>query len=212
MAARAPGNWRVRSVEGGPPSRPSWLQTPTAQQPAFSAEVRIVDDHDRELSSGEVGELTIRSPFVFNGYWKRPEDTAALRRNGWWHTGDLAWKDAEGFIWIGGRKTDMIISGAENIYPVEVEQVIATLDEVREVAVIGVPDEEWGEAVAAFVVRKQGVELDEAGVIDHCKAAIASYKKPRHVFFVDSLPRTTVNKVSKNTLRQQFASPIWDSD
>ena len=106
----------------------------------------------------------------------------------------------------------MIISGTENIYPVEVEQVIATLDEVREVAVIGVPDEEWGEAVAAFVVRKQGVELDEAGVIDHCKAAIASYKKPRHVFFVDSLPRTTVNKVSKNILRRQFTSPISDAD
>ncbi|MCZ6665760.1 MAG: long-chain fatty acid--CoA ligase [Gammaproteobacteria bacterium] len=181
-------------------------------KPAFTAEIKIVDEHDRELSADEVGELTIRSSFVFNGYWNRPHDSAAPSRNGWWHTGDLGWKDAEGFIWIGGRKKDMIISGTENIYPIEVEQVIATLDGVMEVAVVGVPDEQWGESVAAFIVREKGANLDEAEIIDHCQAKIASYKKPRHVLFVDSLPRTTVNKISKDILRRQFTPPLSDAD
>jgi fatty-acyl-CoA synthase len=123
---------------------------------------------------------------------------------GWWHTGDLAYRDKEGFIWIAGRKKDMIISGAENIYPIEIEQVIAELDGVVDVAVVGVPDVEWGESVAAYIVLAPGKSLDPVAVVEHCRRHLASYKKPRHIIFIDSLPRTTVNKVSKETLRAQF--------
>lgn len=108
-------------------------------------------------------------------------------------------------LWIAGRKKDMIISGAENIYPAEVERVITELDGVIEAAVVGVPDEEWGEAVAAYVVLAPGAALDQAAIVDHCRRNLAGYKKPRHVFLVESLPRTTVNKVSKETLRARFS-------
>ena len=144
----------------------------------------------------------IRSPVVCRGYWNRFEETVAARRDGWWHTGDMAQRDADGFLWIAARKKDMIISGAEKIYPGQVEEVILSLSGVVEAAVVGVPDEEWGEAVAAFVVRKPGVDVNEAKVIQHCLANLASYKKPKHVCFVDELPRTTVGKVSKEALRR----------
>jgi fatty-acyl-CoA synthase len=170
---------------------------------AFTVDIRIVDDHGREAAPGIAGELVIRSPVVCKCYWRKPSETATALRGGWWHTGDLAWKDAEGFLWIAGRKKDLIISGAENIYPVEIERVISMLDGVAEVAVVGVPDEHWGEAVAAFVVRKPGGDLDESGVIEHCRQNLASYKKPRHVFFIEELPRTSVGKVSKEVLRQR---------
>jgi fatty-acyl-CoA synthase len=170
---------------------------------AFAVEIRIVDDHGREAAPGVPGELAIRSPVVCKGYWRKPEETEAALREGWWHTGDLAWKDEEGFLWIAGRKKDLIISGAENIYPVEIERVISMLDGVAEVAVVGVPDEHWGETAAAFVVRRPGGDLGEAAVIDHCRENLASYKKPRHVFFLDELPRTPVGKVSKEVLRQK---------
>jgi acyl-CoA synthetase (AMP-forming)/AMP-acid ligase II len=163
--------------------------------------VRIADEDGRELPPGQVGEIRVRSPFVCRGYWNRPDLTAASLREGWWHTGDLGWRDEEGFLWISGRLKDMIKSGTENIYPIEVEQVIATLEGVVETAVVGIPDEQWGEAVAAFVVRTPGSSLDAATVIEHCRQQLAAYKRPRHVVFVDSLPRNTTNKVSKATLR-----------
>jgi acyl-CoA synthetase (AMP-forming)/AMP-acid ligase II len=125
-------------------------------------------------------------------------------RDGWWRTGDLVSQDADGFLWIEGRQKDMIISGAENIYPIEIEKVIGALEGVIEVSVVGVPDETWGEAVAAFVVKAPHCELDASRIIEHCKFHLASYKKPKHVRFVESLPRTTVNKVSKAILRAQF--------
>jgi fatty-acyl-CoA synthase len=170
-------------------------------KPAFGVEVRIAGEDGRELPPGRVGELRVRSPFVCRGYWNRPDLTAASLREGWWHTGDLGWRDEDGFIWISGRLKDMIKSGTENIYPVEVEQVIASLEGVAETAVVGIPDEQWGEAVAAFVVRTPGSSLDAATVIEHCRQQLAGYKKPRHVVFVDSLPRNTTNKVSKAALR-----------
>jgi fatty-acyl-CoA synthase len=112
--------------------------------------------------------------------------------------------DDEGFLWIEGRKKDMIISGAENIYPIEIERTISGMPEVREVSVIGVPDELWGESVAAFIVREPDSGVDAAAVIEYCRKHLASYKKPKHVRFVDALPRTTVNKVSKAALRLNF--------
>jgi fatty-acyl-CoA synthase len=175
-------------------------------KPSFGVEVRIVGEDGRALPPQQVGELAVRSAFVCRGYWNRPDLTEASLRNGWWHTGDLGWQDEEGFIWISGRLKDMIKSGTENIYPVEVEQVIAGLEGVAEAAVVGIPDEQWGEALAAFVVRTPGSRLDAASVIEHCRQHLASYKKPRHVVFVDSLPRNTTNKVSKPALRAGFAA------
>ncbi len=171
---------------------------------SFGVEVRIADKEDRPLPPGEIGEILVRGPFVCRGYWNRPEATAESSRNGWWHTGDLAYRDDEGFIFISGRAKDMIKSGAENIYPIEVEQVIGAQPGVAEVAVVGIPDEKWGEAVAAFVVKARGAKLDSAAVVAHCRKNLASYKKPRHVLFVDSLPRTGTNKIDKNALRAQF--------
>jgi acyl-CoA synthetase (AMP-forming)/AMP-acid ligase II len=168
-------------------------------------QVRIEDEDGRVLGPGEVGELVVRSPFVCEGYWNRPEDSAAQQRKGWWLTGDLAWRDPDGCLWIAGRRKDMLKSGGENVFPIEVEQVIAGMPGVVEVGVIGVPDAEWGEAVAAFVVVEPGHPLDAERVISHCKHHLASYKKPRHVRFVQSLPRGTTNKVAKNVLRAWWA-------
>jgi fatty-acyl-CoA synthase len=172
---------------------------------AFGVEVRIADANGQPRPATQVGEILVRGPFVCRGYWNRPELTAESSRNGWWHTGDLAWRDEEGFIYISGRSKDMIKSGAENIYPIEVEQVIAALPGVVEVGVIGVPDEHWGEAVTAFVVKAPGAAFDAAAVVAHCRENLASYKKPRYVLFVENLPRGTTNKVDKNALRKQFA-------
>jgi len=172
-------------------------------KPAFTVQVKIVDEHEREVKPGAVGELVVRSPFVCRGYWNRPDETATATRGGWWHTGDLAMTDADGFLWIAGRRKDMIISGAENIYPVEIEQVIATLEGVAEVAVVGAPDAQWGEAVAAFVVRTPGSDVDETRILEHCRARLAGYKKPRDIVFVEELPRTSNNKVSREQLRQR---------
>ena len=197
------------STEGGPIT--TFLAPEAARRkigsvgkPAFGVDLRVVDTDGNPLRPGDVGELVVRSPFVCAGYWQRPEETAASLRHGWWHTGDLARIDDDGFVWIAGRKKDMIISGAENIYPAEVEQVIAELDGVVEVGVSGVPDDEWGESVAAFVVRQLGSVIDERTIIEHCRRNLASYKKPRHVIFIDALPRTSANKVSKPALRDMF--------
>jgi fatty-acyl-CoA synthase len=200
------------STESGPvttllPPADSARKMGSVGRPAFGVEVRIADDAGNALGAGAVGEVLVRSPFVCPGYWNQPAATAESLKNGWWHTGDLARRDEEGFIWITGRKKDMIKSGAENIYPVEVERVIATLPGVAEVAVVGVPDEEWGESVAAFVVLDPDAKLDAAAIVEHCRRDLAGYKKPRHVVFVDSLPRNTTNKVSKIELRARFAAP-----
>jgi fatty-acyl-CoA synthase len=198
------------STEGGPIT--TFLAPEDAERkigsvgkPAFGVDVRIADQAGRAIGPGQIGELLVRSSFMCLGYWERPEETSARLRNGWWHTGDLAWRDEEGFIWIAGRKTDMIITGAENVYPIEVEQVIASLDGVTETAVIGIPDAVWGEAVAAYVVQRADAGLNAAAIIDHCRRNIAGYKVPRHVIFVEELPRTTVNKISNATLREWFS-------
>jgi len=197
------------STEGGPITtfltpEESQLKTGSVGKEAFGVEVRIADDDGRPVHAGQVGHLLVRGPFVCPGYWNRPDLTAESRRNGWWHTGDLASRDADGYLWIAGRSKDMIKSGTMNIYPIEVEQVIAGIDGVVEVGVVGVPDEEWGEAVAAFVVTAPDVKLEASQVVEECRRQLASFKKPRHVVFVDSLPRGTTNKVAKNVLREQW--------
>jgi fatty-acyl-CoA synthase len=197
------------STEGGPIT--TFLSTADASRmigsvgkPAFGVEVRIADDDSNAVPQGHTGELLVRSPFVCGGYWERPEMTAASFREGWWHSGDFARQDDHGFIWIAGRKKDMIISGAENIYPGEVEAVLAEIDGVVEAAVVGVPDPEWGEAVAAYVVRRDENSVTEDIILDHCRGNLAGYKKPRHIRFVEALPRTGVNKISRNALRDLF--------
>ena len=212
--ARFPGVAFVNnygSTEGGPVTtflapEHSLHRKGSVGKESFGVEVRIHDKQGRPLGPDAVGELVVRSAFVCAGYWNRPQETAAQLRGGWWYTGDLGYRDAEGFIWISGRSKEMIKSGTENIYPIEVEQVIAAMDGVIEVGVIGVPDQAWGESVAAFVVMKPGHRQDAESVIDQCRAMLASYKKPRYVVFVDSLPRGTTNKVAKAKLRSQ-----WDA-
>jgi len=197
------------STEGGPVTtflRPEhrFEKIGSIGTPAFTVQVKIVDERDEEVEPGVVGEIVVRSPFVCEGYWRRPDATAAAQRHGWWHTGDLAKADRDGFLWVAGRAKDMIISGAENIYPVEIETVISTLEGVAEVAVVGAPDPLWGEVVVAFVIRRSRSEVDEAMILEHCRARLASYKKPRRVIFLEELPRTTNGKVSKEQLRQRL--------
>ncbi|PTB19039.1 AMP-dependent synthetase [Trinickia symbiotica] len=164
--------------------------------------IAILDDDDAEVGVGEFGEVCVRSDLVMKGYWNRPEATAETLRNGWLHTGDVGYLDNEGYLFLTDRKKDLIISGGSNIYPREVEEVICSHPAVAEVAVVGVPDEVWGELVKAFVVLRAGQHLDAAGVIEHCKANMASYKKPSVVQFIDVLPKNATGKVLKRELRK----------
>lgn len=170
-------------------------------KPLPFVEVRIVDDQDREVPIGEVGELICRGPNVMKGYYKDPQATREALKGGWLHTGDLARLDEEGFIYIVDRKKDMIVSGGENIYPREIEELLYRHPKIQEAAVIGVPDPFWGESVKAFVVLKKGEIMKEEEVIAYCKEHLASYKKPKWVEFVPALPRNPAGKVLKTLLR-----------
>jgi acyl-CoA synthetase (AMP-forming)/AMP-acid ligase II len=158
-------------------------------RPSPMAQVQIHGDDDREVGAGEVGEIVVRGPVVMNGYHNRPELNARKHRNGWHHTGDLGRREEDGSLTFIGPMARMIKSAAENIYPAEVEACIATHPAVQEAAVIGVPDEVWAQSVKAIVVARPGMMLSAEDVIEHCRASIASYKKPRTVEFVPSLPR-----------------------
>ena len=163
-------------------------------------EAHVVDEDDRVLPPGEVGELICRGPNVMKGYFQNPEGTREAIRNGWLYTGDLARMDEEGFFYIVDRKKEMIVSGGENIYPREIEEVLITHPAIADVAVIGIPDPDWGEAVKAFVTLKEGQVLDEQAVIDYCKKHLASYKKPKTVAFIPSIPRNPSGKALKRLL------------
>ncbi len=178
----------------------------SAGRPVFSAEVKIVDSNDDELPHGKIGEIVTRGPHVMQGYWKQPELTAAAIREGWMHTGDAAYMDEEGFIYIVDRMKDMIISGGENIYSVEVENALYQHPNVEQCAVFGIPDDQWGEAVRAVVIPKNGGELDEPTLIEHCRQLIAGYKCPRSIEIRhDPLPISGAGKILKNELR----APFW---
>lgn len=152
-------------------------------------QVRVVDEEGRDAPTGETGEIVARGPTVMNGYWNRPDENAFRTRDGWHRTNDLGRREADGSISFVGPKTRMIKSAAENIYPVEVEQCIGAHDAVAECAVIGVPDERWVQSVKAIVVLRNGASATPEELIEHCRAHLASYKKPRTVEFVDALPR-----------------------
>jgi acyl-CoA synthetase (AMP-forming)/AMP-acid ligase II len=171
-------------------------------------QVRVVDDEDRDVPIGEVGEAVYQGPNIMKEYYKDPEGTARAMRNGWFHSGDLVRQDEEGYIYIVDRKTDMIISGGENVYPAEVEEVLYRHPKILEAAVIGVYDEQWGEAVKAVVVPKPGETPTEEEIIDFCKQHLASYKKPKSVDFTDALPRNPAMKVLKTLLREKYGKAV----
>ncbi len=175
-------------------------------RPLFHADVKIVDEWGAEKTPGEVGELIQKGPTVMKGYWNNEKATRETVKEGWLHTGDLARRDEDGFIYIVDRKKDMIISGEENIYPAEIEQVLYSHPKILEAAVIGVPDEKWGESVKAVVVCKSGERLSKEEVVSHCKKHLASYKKPKFVAFIDELPRNPSQKVLKRVLREKYGS------
>jgi long-chain acyl-CoA synthetase len=168
--------------------------------PLPSTEVRCVDEEGAEVSVGASGELIVRGPQVMLGYWEAPEETAKSIRDGWLYTGDVAAVDEQGYFRIVDRKKDMILVSGFNVYPNEVEECVAALAGVREVAVIGVPDERSGEAVKAFVVRGDG-SLTEDSVIKHCREALAPYKVPKQVEFRDELPKSPIGKILRKELR-----------
>ncbi len=176
-----------------------------AGRAAYGVDVRIVDPDGKELPRGTPGEIAVRGAQVMLGYWNKPEATAAAIRDGCMHTGDGAWMDEDGFITIVDRVKDMIISGGENIYSREVENAVHAHPAVRECAVIGVPDEKWGEAVMAVVALKDGQSVSEQEIIDHCHRLIANYKCPRRVEFREALPLSGAGKIMKNVLRE----PYW---
>jgi acyl-CoA synthetase (AMP-forming)/AMP-acid ligase II len=177
----------------------------SAGQPLLGNEVKIVREDGTACDTGEIGEILFRSPTIMSGYWNKPELTAEVVRDGWIHTQDLGFVDGSNFVYVVDRKKDMIISGGENIYSWEVEEALRAHPDVADVAVIAVPDEVWGESVKACVQMRPGRSVSEAELIDYARSKIASYKKPRSIDFVQSLPRLFNGKIDKKALR----APYW---
>jgi len=176
-------------------------------KPMSDVEMKVIDEDGHELSTGEVGEIVARGPRVMSGYWKDAEKTSkTIDKDGWVHTGDIGYMDEDGYFFLAGRATDMIIRAGENISPEEVEGVIHSHPRVSECAVIGIPDELWGEEPMAIVVLKEGQQATPEELMEHCRANLASYKRPRSVVFVDSLPRNPLGKVLKRELRRKYSS------
>jgi acyl-CoA synthetase (AMP-forming)/AMP-acid ligase II len=172
----------------------------------FHTDIRVVNETGGDCATGEPGEVWVRGPHVMLGYWNRPEATAETIVDGWLRTGDVAVMDAEGYIYIQDRIKDMIISGGENVYPAEIENVLMGHRGIAEAAVIGQPSAKWGESPFAIVVRKDG-SLKENDVIDFCRGHLASFKLPRGVAFVSEIPRNPSGKILKRVLRDRFPGP-----
>jgi len=177
----------------------------SAGRPLLGTDVRVVDEQDQPVPNGTIGEIVARGPQLMRGYWSLPEASEQALRGGWMHTGDAGTMDDEGFIYVQDRVKDMIVSGGENVYPREVEEVLYQHPAVAEAAVIGVPSEQWGEEVKAVVVRKEGTEVTAADLVDFCKGRLGGYKRPRSIDFVAALPRNLSGKVLKKELRE----PYW---
>jgi acyl-CoA synthetase (AMP-forming)/AMP-acid ligase II len=171
-----------------------------------AVELRVVDEKGADVRADDtqVGEIVVRGDTVTPGYWKRPEETAKALRDGWLYTGDLATIDTEGYVNIVDRKKDMIVTGGENVYSTEVENVLYEHPAVLETAVFGVPDPKWGEAVRAAVVFKQGFSASEGEIIQFCKERIAHYKAPKFIDFLDEIPKTGSGKIFKKGLRDKY--------
>jgi fatty-acyl-CoA synthase len=171
-------------------------------------EIRILDEDGRGCAPGVDGEICVKGPAVTPGYWDAPELTEEFIREGWLHTGDLGHLDEDGFLFVSGRLKDMIISGGMNIYPSEIEHTLRQHAAVRDVAVIGLPDPQWGESVCAVVMLEDGADLPEQEAIDWCRDRLASFKKPKRVVYVDEFPRTISGKVQKFELRERFKDSL----
>jgi fatty-acyl-CoA synthase len=174
--------------------------------PIAACEVKILDDSDQEVATGDAGEICVRAPHVMVEYWKRPDTTAETLKNGWLHTGDIARRDERGYMFILDRKKDMIVSGGFNIFPREVEDVLTQHADVAMCAVVGVPDEKWGEAVTAVVVAREGTQPTAEELIALVKAKKGSAHAPKQIQFVKQLPMTGVGKVDKKVLKASFWS------
>lgn len=174
---------------------------------AGSGPIKLLDAEGQEVKDGDVGELFSRTPYVFDGYWKNPEKTAEAFHGSWCSVGDMAMRDKDGYIHLVDRKSNMIISGGENVYPSEVEGVLGSHPKVKDVAVLGVPHEKWGEAVHAVVVLHEQAEVSTQELIDWCKSQIAGFKRPQSISFIDDadMPRTATGKILHRVLRQKLA-------
>jgi fatty-acyl-CoA synthase len=170
--------------------------------PMMFTDVRLVDEAANDVATGEVGEMWIRGPHVSTGYWNNPQATAESYVDGWFHTGDLARRDAEGYFFIAGRRKEMFISGGVNVYPAEVEAELLQHPHVSDAAVIAIADEKWGEVGIAFIVAH---DVSDADLIEFLNARLSRFKIPRRFIFVDALPRTPYGKVLKEELRKQLA-------
>jgi acyl-CoA synthetase (AMP-forming)/AMP-acid ligase II len=190
MAISKPADMKVRPDAAG---RPVWC-----------VDLRILDEHGRTLGVNEIGEIACQSPLATHGYYKNPGATHDSFRDGWYHTGDLGYFDSEGFLFVVGRKKDMVKSGGISIYPLEIESVLYSHPEVLEAAVIGVPDRDWGEAVKAVLVLKPGARCRENDLIRFCKERLSSYKVPKSVEIVASLPHTEIGKVNKVKVKEMI--------
>lgn len=173
-------------------------------KPMTHVEVKVVDEDGKDVLAGEMGELWVRGPSITKGYWNKPEANAKEFTDGWLHTGDAARVDEEGFYYIVDRTKDMYISGGENVYPAEVEDVLYQINGIVEAAVIGIADEKWGEAGRAVVVIAEGADVTEESIIAHCRERLAGYKLPKSVAFTDIIPRNATGKVLKVELRKTF--------
>ena len=196
---------QLDDADHDPAARPHLLRS--CGKPYPWVEVRIVADDGSDVGDGETGEIIIRSEQSTTGYWRHPAATAELLdADGWLHTGD-AGRLVDGYLFLLDRTKDMIVTGAENVYPAEVENLLASHRAVADVAVIGIPDDRWGEAVHVLVVRADGhPDIDEAALIEHCRRGLAGYKRPKRVEFVESLPRNPTGKIVKRALR----APYWE--
>ncbi|QJI29560.1 AMP-binding protein [Pseudomonas sp. ADAK18] len=170
----------------------------------FETDLRVVNEQFEDVRPGEIGEIVVKGPDIMKGYWQAPELTAEVMRDGYYLTGDLATVDELGYVFIVDRKKEMIISGGFNVYPTEVEQVLYSLPQVFEAAVVGVPDPQWGEAIKAVVVLKAGASLDQEQIIEYCGQHLAGFKKPRSVDFIDELPKNPNGKVVRRLVRDGY--------
>jgi acyl-CoA synthetase (AMP-forming)/AMP-acid ligase II len=166
-------------------------------------EVRIFNEQGGQVVNGEIGELYSRSPFLFGGYWGKPEETNNSLRKGWFSAGDMAMYDEEGYIYLVDRKKDMIISGGVNIFPRDIEEVLHAHADILEAAVIGVEDDYWGEKVKAFVVLRKGETIEAEALKEYCDGKLAAYKIPKEYEFIDALPRNAAGKVLRRALRPE---------
>lgn len=177
----------------------------SAGREAIGADIRIVDDESNDLPEGEIGEILISSRSVISGYFQKPEETAKAIRDGWFYTGDLGYLDEDRYLFMVDRKKDMVVSGGVNIYTKEIEELLYRHSDVVEAAIIALPDDHWGEVVAAVIVKIEQSGLDEVAIRDYCKESLASFKTPKRVFFVDELPKNPSGKILKRELREMFA-------